>query len=94
MIEYENDYICYHLRKMSGTNTDANKGNVETETIDLMSSSLNNFISDMRKVDAGEEHMNTIIDKVSTSDEMNDILRVMNSIMECKKHIKLNTVNN
>ena len=87
MILYEYEYIYYHLQKMSTTNThsDANKRNMEIATIDQVASSFNNFISDMRKIDDREEHMNNIINEVSPSDEINEILKLMNSIMECKK---------
>ena len=68
---------------MSTTNT--NKRNMEIATIDQVASSFNNFISDMRKLDDREEHMNNIINEVSPSDEINEILKLMNSIMECKK---------
>ena len=79
--------IYYHLRNMSNTNThaNANKKNMEIATIDQMTSSFNNFISDMRNIDDREEYMNNIINKVSPSDEINEILNLMNSIMECKK---------
>lgn len=74
---------------MSTTNThsDANKRNMEIATIDQVASSFNNFISDMRKLDDREEHMNNIINEVSPSDEINEILKLMNSIMECKKRM-------
>ena len=74
---------------MSTTNThsDANKRNLEIATIDQVASSFNNFISDMRKLDDREEHMNNIINEVSPSDEINEILKLMNSIMECKKRM-------
>lgn len=72
---------------MSTTNThsDANKRNMEIATIDQVASSFNNFISDMRNIDDREEYMNNIINEVSPSDEINEILKLMNSIMECKK---------
>ena len=60
---------------------------MEIATIDQMTSSFNNFISDMRKIDDREEHMNNIINEVSPSDEINEILKLMNSIMECKKRM-------
>ena len=74
---------------MSTTNThsDANKRNMEIATIDQVASSFNNFISDMRNIDDREEHMNNIINEVSPSDEINEILKLMNSIMECKKRM-------
>ena len=68
---------------MSTTNT--NKRNMEIATIDQVASSFNNFISDMRNIDDREEYMNNIINEVSPSDEINEILKLMNSIMECKK---------
>jgi len=70
---------------MSTTNTNTNKRNMEIATIDQVASSFNNFISDMRNIDDREEYMNNIINEVSPSDEINEILKLMNSIMECKK---------
>ncbi len=58
---------------------------MEIATIDQVASSFNNFISDMRNIDDREEYMNNIINEVSPSDEINEILKLMNSIMECKK---------
>ena len=76
---------------MSTTNTnthsDTNKRNMDIAKIDQMTSSFNNFISDMRKLDDREEHMNNIINEVSPSDEINETLKLMNSIMECKKRM-------
>ena len=69
----------------TNTNTNTNKRNMEIATIDQMTSSFNNFISDMRNIDDREEYMNNIINEVSPSDEINEILKLMNSIMECKK---------
>ena len=69
----------------TSTNTNTNKRNMEIATIDQVASSFNNFISDMRNIDDREEHMNNIINEVSPSDEINEILKLMNSIMECKK---------
>jgi len=69
------------LINMSDTNND----------IEQMNSSFNNFISDMRIIDDTKSSMKHIIDKVSDSEDINDILSTMNSIMECKKRIQKNS---
>ena len=55
-----------------------------------MNSSFNNFISDTRIIDDTKSSMKHIIDKVSASEDINDILSTMNSIMECKKRMNKN----
>ena len=61
------------------------EGISKTETVDQMAASFNTFISDMRIVDDSESIMKNIINEVSPSDEINEILKLINSIMECKK---------
>tara|TARA_R110002074_G_scaffold346511_1_gene516882 strand:+ start:245 stop:499 length:255 start_codon:yes stop_codon:yes gene_type:complete len=63
------------------------EGISKTETVDQMAASFNTFISDMRIVDDSESSMKNIIDKVSPSKDINDILTIMNSMMECRKRM-------